>query len=96
MSWTDGKSFLATAEHCKLSWGGVASGKNFRCALCGHKFVEGEIVRWQFTNDTPKAGGNPFVCQACDTGRESIIAEIIKRREELRAERWWWFLPKRT
>jgi len=94
MTWTDGKPFTATAEHCALHWNGGKRGQYFRCGLCGHRFVEGDTLRWQFTNDTPGAGGNPFVCQDCDKGRDANIAEILKRRAELKADRWWWFLTK--
>ena len=90
MSWTDGKPFIATAEHLATKWNGRAN--QFRCALCGHKFQIGDTVRWQFTNDTPGAGGNPFVCQFCDGGRDANIAEILRRRAELKADKWWWFL----
>jgi hypothetical protein len=91
-TWTNGKPFTATHEHCHvMRWSCGKPGEKFRCALCGHKFVPGETVRWQYTNDTPGAGGNPFVCQSCDGGREAIIAAIITRREELIAPRNWWF-----
>ena len=94
MSWTDGQPFVATQEHCDLPWNGGKRGEHFRCALCGNKFAVGDTVRWQFTNDVKGAGGNPFVCQTCDTGRDKIIAEILLRRAELTGGRWWWFLPK--
>lgn len=90
--WTNGKPFVATHEHCHVTrWSCGKPGERFRCGLCGHKFVPGDTVRWQYTNDTPGAGGNPFVCQTCDSGRDANIAEILKRRAELKADRWWWF-----
>jgi hypothetical protein len=92
MTWTDGKPFVVAQEHLKARWG--LEGHAMRCCLCGHTFVMGDTARWQFTNDTPGAGGNPFVCMPCDTGREAIIAEILRRRAELKADKWWWFLPK--
>lgn len=93
-NWTNGRPFLATSEHCKFRWNCGKPGEGFRCALCGHKFIMGDTVRWQFTNDTPGAAGNPFVCKECDTGRDGIINEIIKRRSELKEGRFWWFLQK--
>lgn len=91
-TWTNGHPFPATHEHCNvMRWNCGKPGEKFRCALCGYTFVPGDIVRWQFTNDTPGAGGNPFVCQSCDGGRDAIIAEILKRRKELSASRNWWF-----
>lgn len=93
MTWTDGKPFVATARHVALPWGN-RKGENFRCCFCGHHFASGDTVRWQFTNDTPGAGGNPFVCQFCDGGREANIAEILRRRAELKADKWWWFIQR--
>ncbi len=92
--WTSGKPFTATNVHCSLRWSFGKPGENFRCALCGHKFVVGDYVRWQFTNDTPGAGGNPFVCKACDLGKEKIVNEILKRRAAINGDEWWWFIPK--
>jgi hypothetical protein len=91
MTWTDGKPFEATDEHLKMDWSCGGPGKNFRCGLCGYRFAVGDTVRWQYTNDTPGAGGNPFVCVDCDKGRDANIAEILKRRAELKSDRWWWF-----
>lgn len=92
MSFTDGKPFIATQEDCQKRWGGGKPGELFRCCFCGHKFVPGDTVRWQYTNDTPGAGGNPFVCKDCDKGRDANIAEILRRRAELKDGRWWWFV----
>lgn len=95
MSWTDGKPFTATHEHCNTApWGWGKPGENFRCGLCGYKFAIGDTVRWQFTNDSPGAGGNPFVCVQCDTGKDGIVAEIRRRRADSRAPRNWWFVGK--
>lgn len=66
MSFTDQKPFTATAEDCKRDWACGKPGEHFRCGLCGHKFVTGDVVRWQFTNNLPGYGGNPFVCKPCD------------------------------
>lgn len=93
-TWTNGKPFIATVEDCARRWSCGKPGERFRCALCGHKFAPGDTVRWQYTNDVAKAGGNPFVCQTCDVGRDGIIAEILRRRAELKADRWWWFIPE--
>lgn len=95
MSWTDGKPFIATEADCKANWACQPNGAAFRCALCGYRFKVGDTVRWQYTNDTKTAGGNPLVCVDCDTGREGIIAEITKRRElikEMKSGKYWWFL----
>ena len=91
-NWINGLPFVATAADCKLRWGLGKAGECFRCAFCGRSFEAGDTVRWVFTNDTRGAGGNPFVCQSCDAPREALIAEILKRRAELKQGRWWWFV----
>lgn len=84
MSFTNGKPWVATERHCTLQWGGHPL---FQCYLCGHKFKPGDIVRRQFTNDTPGAGGNPLVCANCDGSKEKIVErmkDINKIRERFR------------
>jgi hypothetical protein len=71
MSFTDGKPWTASKQDCQLPWHG-----GFRCKLCGKKFVAGDIVRWQYTNDTAGAGGNPLVCVKCDGTKEAIIERM--------------------
>ena len=89
MGFIDGKPFIATKEHCSLHWGGRKDGGHFRCFYCGHKFVEGDTVRWQFTNDVKSAGGNPFVCQKCDGTKEEIVAKILELRSMDDNKTWW-------
>lgn len=79
MSFTDGKPFIATEKDTKLRWSGGKPGEFFRCGFCGVKFQAGDTVRWVFTNDTPGAGGNPFVCEKCDAPRDELLA----RRKEM-------------
>jgi hypothetical protein len=84
--WTCGLPFVATEADCNVTrWSCAGPGERFRCFKCGHKFVPGDTVRWQFTNDTPGASGNPFVCVNCDGPKEKIVADIIA----LRAAAWW-------
>ena len=67
MSFTDGKPHTVTKKYLGFAWGGYKDGRDFRCGLCGHKFKEGEVFRWLFTNDLPHPyGGNPFACVDCD------------------------------
>lgn len=88
MSFTDGKPFIVTDADCHKRWGGGRDGKFFRCYLCGHKFVEGDVVRWQYTNDTD-AGGNPMVCEKCDGTREEILAKWEAMHAEANGRMWW-------
>lgn len=89
MSFTDGKPWVATAEDCARDWNCGKNGKHFRCGLCGHRFVVGDRVRWQYTNDIPGAGGNPFVCQSCDG--PDMIERWKAKCAEWASDAWWWF-----
>ena len=61
MSFTDQKPFTVTEADTKTNWGGGRNGKYFRCYLCGHKFIAGDIARW-----IAHKLGNFMVCQYCD------------------------------
>lgn len=91
MSFTDQKPFTATEEDCRCAWSGRANGEYFRCGLCGHKFIPGDVVRWQYTNDMPGAGGNPMVCQKCD-GPPEVVREKWKAMHEEARTRFWSFI----
>jgi len=70
----------------------------FRCFLCGHRFVPGDVVRWQFTNDIPGAAGNPLVCKACDGTKDEVVAKWKAMHAEANGRMWWFcrdlsFLP---
>lgn len=90
MSFTDQKPFVVTEKHTKGMWGGGRNGIFFRCYLCGHKFVVGDIARWVYSNGVPGASGNPIVCAACDGPSEDVIARWKFMHEEA-ATRFWWF-----
>lgn len=89
MSFTDGKPFTVTADDLRMPWGGGRSGEYFRCYLCGHRFVVGDVARWQYTNDTPGAGGNPMVCQSCDGTKEQIVEKWKQMHAEQKGRMWW-------
>lgn len=76
MSFTDGKPRRATEHDLKARWSGGKPGDFFRCCLCGYKFQLGDYWRWQYTNDTSGAGGNPMVCEKCDGTKEEIVAKF--------------------
>jgi len=88
MSFTDRKPFVVTEEQTHLAWSGKPDGARFRCGCCGYKFRAGNIARWEFTNDTPGACGNPFVCQQCDGPKEKIVARL-RELEELKNRFGW-------
>ena len=74
--WTNGKPFQVTSKHTKIGyWGGSPDGR-MRRGLCGKKFSVDDTARWQYTNDTSGAGGNPFVCVSCDGSKEKIVSRI--------------------
>jgi hypothetical protein len=98
MSFTDGKPWIATEQDCNTTrWSGGKPGQHFRCYMCGHKFEPGERVRWQYTSDTPNAGGNPLLCETCDT--PDVIERWKAKHAEWRAIRTdprWWFFRKHS
>jgi hypothetical protein len=88
-NFTNRLPFRATANDLTKPWSGGKNGVYFRCYLCGHKFKEGDIARWQYTNDTPGAGGNPMVCQACDGPRDQVIEKWRALNEEYQHPKFW-------
>ena len=84
MSFTDGEPWIATEKDCNASWGGKKNGVSFGCGLCGHKFIPGDQVRWQYTNDISAASGNPMVCIKCDGTKEEIVNKIISNIQEFK------------
>ena len=91
MSFTDQKPFIATKRDCGLRWSGGENGRNFRCYLCGHKFIPGDVVRWVFTNHVKEVGGNPLVCEVCNDTNEKVIEKWKKLIEDFRSDKFWWF-----
>jgi hypothetical protein len=70
MSFTDQKRFVASAKDCKKDvWG-----SGFKCGICGHKFVEGDGVRWVYANGNSPSYGNFMVCDSCDS------PDVLQRR----------------
>ena len=91
MSFMDGKPLVATEKHCK-SWGGSReNGSKFRCYLCGHKFVVGDVWRFQYVNDIKGAYGNPLVCENCDEGHEKTRKKWVKLCKQYESDKFWWF-----
>lgn len=88
-NFTNGKPFVVTADDVTKPWSCGKGGERFRCYLCGHRFVAGDVARWQYTNDTSNAGGNPMVCVKCDGTREEVIARWITLREEFKSPKFW-------
>ena len=91
MSFTDQKPFIVTEEICNSRWSGGARGKYFRCNLCGHRFVLGDVVRWIYSNHVKGAGGNPLVCGKCDGPNSEVITKWKKLTEEFKSDKFWWF-----
>jgi len=94
-TFTNQQAFIVTANDLTRPWGGHRDGSRFRCALCGHRFTEGDTARWVFTNGTPGAGGNPFVCSDCDGTNEEVIAKWRQHIADFRAskDKFWSFYP---
>jgi hypothetical protein len=63
-----GKARPASDKHLKQRWSGGKPGVRFRCYLCGHKFVKGDLWKAIFANHLPNTRGNFLVCDTCDDG----------------------------
>lgn len=95
MSFTDGKARIATAEDCKRDWGCAKNGANFRCYLCGHKFIPGDTWRFQytggdgFTDEKGKKWGvtNFMTCDKCDG--PDVISRWVERVKEFYSSKFW-------
>lgn len=95
MGFTDQKRWVATEEDCKRSWSGAENGANFRCYLCGHKFLAGDGCRWVyssargFVDSDDKRWGviNFMTCDTCDG--EDVLDRWIQRNEEFNSARFW-------
>lgn len=85
-----GKQQVATEAHCKAPWGGRKNGERFRCSLCGHKFLVGDMFRMVYTNDIPKTDGNPLVCSECD-GTDEEVRQKWREMCELAHTKFWYF-----
>ena len=88
-SFTNRKPFVVTDDDITKPWSGGKDGKYFRCYLCGHKFEPGDVARWEYTNDTPGAGGNPMVCQKCDGPRDEVISKWRALHADFKNPRFW-------
>jgi len=84
---TDQKPWVVTRADTLKSWRG--SPGHFRCGLCGHRFVEGDVARWQYTNDLSGYGGNPLVCQTCDG--PDVVERWKQHVDEFKHDKYWMF-----
>jgi len=82
MTFTDQKPRLATKQLCE-TWGGNDKGKRFRCYLCGHKFVPGDIWRWVYSGKYT----NFLVCKMCDG--DNVLDRWEVANDELKRRFWW-------
>jgi len=94
MSFTDQKARIATEKDCQARWGGEGPGVEFRCYICGHKFIPGDIWRWVYSaGRTFQVDGktcgliNFLVCSTCDG--DDILDRWVKHSEE-GYQRFWW------
>lgn len=84
MSFLNGQPFTVTAEQTKLPWSGKRDGSRFRCMLCGHRFIEGDVVRFQFM----KTGPNSMVCTNCDG--PDVVERLNQHFLDAKQRFWYW------
>jgi hypothetical protein len=83
---------IATAKTCALRWSGKPDGINFRCAMCGYKFKEGDVYQSLFTNDLdPPYTGNPLVCDVCRSEESSLVDRWKEKCDRVCTPSNWWF-----
>jgi hypothetical protein len=87
----DKTGFTATARDCQGKWNFGKPGEYFRCAFCGHKFIEGDLVHGIYTNDIPDAPGNPLVCASCYTSHENARQTWKEKWQKYNLPNNWWF-----
>jgi hypothetical protein len=85
MSFIDQKPRIATEQDLVAPWDGALRGKNFRCHLCGHRFVLGET--WRFVLATQVHQCNFLVCTACDG--PDVLERWQQANEEAKTRFWW-------
>jgi len=93
MSFTDQKRRAATAHDCHTKWG--LEGDGFRCALCGHRFKEGDGYRWIYgdarvfmSSDGRTLGVRNFLtCDECDGA--DVLDRWVERNREFYSSRFW-------
>lgn len=91
MSFTDGQPRIATEEDCAAKWSGGRNGIFFRCKVCGHRFVVGDVWRFVYmTSGDGVIGGmgipNALVCGACDG--PDVRARIVEHWREAVTRFW--------
>lgn len=82
----DGLPRFVDEATMQMRWGGSNPGARFRCYLCGHRFVVGEIFRWQYVEG---AYSNFFVCRGCDSPK--VVQKWKNHVDRLREVAWWLF-----
>lgn len=89
---------VADKAVCEARWSCGEPGQFFRCGLCGHKFIIGDEYTIIFTNDMPKAGGNPIVCKTCNGNTTEETRQKWKAHcaEFAVSKEKFWFFHKRT
>lgn len=101
MSFLDQKPFVVTADDMQAMWNGLPRGKaahvHLRCALCGHRFSEGERARCIYTNSMPPElgiSGNPFVCGSCDGPTDVVVGSLVEKAAMAKRakEQFWFFI----
>lgn len=95
MSFTDQRRFVVTATDVARKWG--LDGQGFRCGLCGHRFAEGDGVRWVYGNNRnfstdeghTHAVCNFMTCDACDG--PDVLDRWVDLNREFYSARFWSF-----
>ncbi len=94
MNFLNGERNIADIKTISARWMGGKKGEFFRCGFCGHKFKEDDGWRMIYTNNIPKAGGNPLICDNCFIDKEGARQkwkEKCERFEVIIKKEFWMF-----
>lgn len=95
-SFTDQQPRVATKEECRAHWGGANNGLLFRCGLCGHRFVVGDVWRVVYMGGKGYNIGqlgipNGLVCARCDG--QDVRERFVAHWQEAVTRFWHLFDP---
>jgi len=82
---TDQKKRVATDKDLNTKWSFGKPGENFRCYICGYRFVLGDIWRWVYACHVGRI--NFLVCEKCDC--DNVLDKWVCHTDRCKEVYWW-------